>query len=114
MEYFPEVIQVIPTNEYKVYVYFDDGSIKLFDASELVDKGIFQQIKDKDTFINKCTILNGTLCWDIGGNYDETECLDIDPFELYDCDEVEEPINLFKSFKYINLQGDIPPSTSSI
>ena len=105
MDYFPEVIQVIPTKEYKVYVYFDDGLIKLFDASELVTKGIFQQIKDKEMFINKCTVLNGTLCWDINGNYDETECLDIDPFELYDCDEVEEPIDLFESFKYINLQG---------
>jgi hypothetical protein len=45
------------------------------------------------------------LCWDINGNYDATECLDIDPSELYDCDEVEEPIDLFESFKYITPAG---------
>jgi len=97
MEYFPEVIQVIPTNEYKVYIYFDDGSIKLFDAAELVNKGIFQQLRDKNIFIDKCTVLNGTLAWDLSGDYDESECLDIDPFELYNCPEVEEPSELFKS-----------------
>ena len=31
MECMPEVI---PTDDFKVYVYFDDGSIKLYDASE--------------------------------------------------------------------------------
>ncbi len=97
MDYFPDVIQVIPTNEYNVYVYFDDGSIKLFDASELINKGIFKQLKDKNIFVDKCTVLNGTLAWDLEGNYDESECLDIDPFELYSCPEVEEPIQLFKS-----------------
>lgn len=99
MDYFLEVIQVIPTDDYKVYVYFDDGSIKLFDASKLVDKGVFKQIKNKSIFVDKCTVLNGTLAWDLNGNYDESECLDIDPFELYGCPEVEEPIHLFKSEK---------------
>ncbi|MFL0194278.1 DUF2442 domain-containing protein [Clostridium sp. WILCCON 0269] len=99
MDYFPEVIQVIPTNEYEVYIYFDDGAIKLFDASELVNKGIFNQIKDKTMFMKKCTVLNGTLAWDLNGNYDESECLDIDPFELYNSPEVEEPIQLFESFQ---------------
>ncbi|WP_264166378.1 hypothetical protein [Clostridium tagluense] len=40
--------------------------------------------------------MNGTSCWDINGNYNQTECLDIDSFELYNCDEVEEPIYLFE------------------
>lgn len=97
MEYFPEVIQVIPTNDYKVYIYFDDGSIKLFDASDLIEKGVFKQLKDINMFINRCTVLNGTLAWDISGNYDSRECLDIDPFELYNLLEVEEPIELFNS-----------------
>jgi len=97
MEYFPEVIQVIPTDNYKVYVYFDDGSIRLFDASGLVEKGVFKQLKDKSIFIDRCTVLNGTLAWDISGNYDVSECLDLDPFELYNLPEVEEPFELFHS-----------------
>ncbi len=100
MDYFPEVIQVIPTNEYKVYIYFDDGSIKLFDASEIINKGIFTQLKSKSIFIDRCTVLNGTLAWDINGNFDEGNCLDLDPFELYNCPEVEEPIELFKSYTH--------------
>jgi len=29
---FPKVKRVVPTSDYKVYIYFDDGKIKLFDA----------------------------------------------------------------------------------
>lgn len=96
MEYYPEVIQVIPTEDYKVYIYFDDGSIKLFDGTELVTKGVFTQLKDKNVFMSTCRVLNNTLAWDIKGNYDESECLDLDPLELYrTCPDVEEPLHLF-------------------
>ena len=37
---FNQVIQVLPTKDYKVYVYFADGKIKLYDASSLVEKGV--------------------------------------------------------------------------
>ncbi|RII35028.1 DUF2442 domain-containing protein [Clostridium chromiireducens] len=84
MEYMPEVIQVRPTNDFKVYVYFDDGSVKLYDANELINKGIFIKIKDIDVFKETCTVLNGTLAWDLDGNYNENTCLDIDPFEIYE------------------------------
>ncbi|MBN7573922.1 MULTISPECIES: DUF2442 domain-containing protein [Clostridium] len=84
MEYMPEVIQVRPTNDFKVYVYFDDGSIKLYDAKELINKGIFTKVKDINVFKETCTVLNGTLAWDLDGNYNENTCLDIDPFEIYE------------------------------
>ena len=29
----PEVIQVISTDDYKVYVYMDDNTVRLYDAS---------------------------------------------------------------------------------
>ncbi len=93
--YFPKVVQVIPTEDYKVYVYFDDGSIKLYDAQYIINKGIFKKLKDKKIFIETCTVLNGTLAWDIDGNYDTSKCLDLDPIELYEnCPEVEEPSEL--------------------
>jgi len=98
MEYYPEVIQVIPTEDFTVYIYFDDGSIKLFDAKDLIGKGIFEPLKDKIKFLNTCRVLNNTLAWDLKGNYDETECIDLDPLELYrTCPDVEEPTELFKS-----------------
>lgn len=77
------VIQVKPTRDFKVYVYFSDGKIKLYDMSPLLGKGVFKQISDPDTFIEKCTVINNTLAWDIGGDFDETKCLDIDPETIY-------------------------------
>ena len=96
MEYMPEVIQVIPTDDFNVYVYFDDGSIKLYNASEDIKKGIFTALQDIKKFKECCTVLNGTLAWDLEGHYDETKCLDLDPFNIYEnSPEVEEPTNLF-------------------
>lgn len=45
MEYMPEVIQVIPTDNFEVYVYFDDGSIHLYDARYLIKKGFLKFFK---------------------------------------------------------------------
>ncbi|BDR65763.1 DUF2442 domain-containing protein [Clostridium tetani] len=99
MEYMPEVIQVVPTEEFKVYVYFDDGSIHLYDASELVKKGIFKPLSDIKIFKDTCTVLNGTLAWSLDGTYDESTCLDVDPFVIYEeYPEVEEPTFLFKNY----------------
>lgn len=97
MEYMPEVIQVIPRNDFKVYVYFDDGSIKLYDAKKIINKGVFQKLQNIEIFKNTCTVLNGTLAWDLNGNYDESECLDIDPFTIYeDYPDVDEPLEIKK------------------
>lgn len=87
------VIQVLPTDDFKVYVYFSDGRIKLYDVSHLVGKGIFQKISDIKDFIDKCTVMNGTLAWDIGGNFDIYNCIDIDPDTIYaNGQEVDDPL----------------------
>ena len=96
MDYWPEVIQVIPTPEYKVYIYFDDGTIRLYDASELVKKGVFKQLQKDNLFVTTCTVLNGTLAWTPDKSYSEETCLDVDPFVLYEKSPiVDEPIGLF-------------------
>ena len=90
---FHTVIQVKPTPDFKVYVYFSDGKIKLFDMTPLLGKGVFKQISDVDSFLEKCTVINNTLAWDIGGNFDETKCLDIDPETIYEEGlEVSDPL----------------------
>jgi hypothetical protein len=94
--YFPEVLQVIPTEDFRIYIYFDDGTIKLYDAKDIIDKGIFKILQDKKVFIGACTVLNGTLAWDLEGNYNTSKCLDLDPLELYNtCPDVDEPMELF-------------------
>lgn len=91
-DYFPAVVQVIPQTDYTVYVYFDDGKIVLYDLSEKLDKEIFKPLRATDVFINTCTVMNETLAWDIAGNRDETKCIDIDVFSLYELPAVEEKI----------------------
>lgn len=77
------VVQVLPRQDFKVYVYFNDGKIKLYDVAPLLGKGVFQKISNINEFIEKCTVLNGTLAWDIGGNFDTYNCIDIDPENIY-------------------------------
>jgi hypothetical protein len=87
------VLQVLPKENYKVYIYFSDGRVKLFDVSDLVGKGVFKKLEDIDFYYNRCTVLNGTLAWDVSGNFDPTLCIDIDPYTLYnDSIEVSDPL----------------------
>lgn len=81
---FPKVVQVIPMQDYSVYVYFEDGKIVHYDMSKLIEMEVFSCLKNIDIFINRCTVMNDTLAWDINGNWDSTACLDIDPDTLYE------------------------------
>lgn len=84
------LVQVIPTKEYTVYLYYDDGNVRVYDAKPIIDKGgIFEQLKELDIFINTCTIMNDTLAWDIAGNHNEWECIDICPDTLLNAPLVE-------------------------
>ena len=91
---FTQVIQVFPQDDYMIFVYFADGKIKKYNAKPLVGKGVFQCLEDKRLFLERCTVLNNTLAWDISGNYDPARCIDIDPEVLYnESVEVPDPLN---------------------
>lgn len=81
---FPKVVQVVPEDNYSVYVYFEDGKIVCYDVSHMIGKGVFSKLKDPEFFKERCTVMNDTLAWDLQGNRDETACLDIDPDTLYE------------------------------
>ncbi len=92
----PEIVQVIPTENYTVYLYYSDGNVREYNARPLIQKGgVFEKLKHLNMFINTCTIMNGTLAWDIGGDHNEWKCIDICPDTLYKCpivkniDEIE-------------------------
>ena len=80
---FPKVVQVIPMQDYSVYVYFEDGKIVNYDMSQMIEKEAFCCLKEIEIFLDRCTVMNDTLAWDISGNWDNTTCLDIDPDTLY-------------------------------
>ena len=92
MEYFPEVVQVVPHEDHTVSVYFSDGKIVSYDVMPLLDEGVFRALRDHDIFFNYCTIMNDTLAWDVSRNGDVTTCIDIDPETLYALDTVEDKL----------------------
>lgn len=89
---FPEIVQVVPNDNYTVTVHFEDGKIVLYNVAPLLDKKIFQPLIDKNIFVNACTIINETLAWDLEGNRDASKCIDIDPETLYALQAIEDRI----------------------
>ena len=51
--YFPDVVQVIPFEDYTVDVYFDDGKIVRYDVTPFSGKRYFSQTEGL-TGIHKC------------------------------------------------------------
>ena len=49
-----KVIQVVPTQDYKVYIYFVDGKNKLFDAKQLITKELPVQTKSQTVELSIC------------------------------------------------------------
>lgn len=89
---FPEIVQVVPNENYTVTVYFEDGKIVLYDVAPLLEKEVFQPLLDKNIFVNTCTIINDTLAWDLAGNRDTSKCIDIDPETLYALQAIDDRI----------------------
>ena len=83
MDILPDIVQVIPREDYTVAVYFCDGKQVIYDAKPKLSSGIFQRLNDITFFINNCKIMNDTLAWDLTGENDATQCIDIDPDYLY-------------------------------
>lgn len=91
--FFPEVLQAVPTEDYKVYAYFNDGTIHLTDVRPLIQPGtVFEPLGNLDIFKNALTVLNGTVAWDLTGNYDKTRCIDLDPMLIWQTPEVPDPL----------------------
>jgi Protein of unknown function (DUF2442) len=78
-----KVIQVRPNSDFTVHVYFNDGKIKLYDMKPFLIRGVFLKISDINDFLNKCTVMNGTLAWDLSGKFDPNQCIDMDPESIY-------------------------------
>ena len=93
MTYYPVVVQAVPANNRSIYVYFSDGHIRLFDMTPLITEGgIFAQLSDESFFRERLTVMNGTAAWDLSGQHDPTNCIDLDPFTLYEGTAVTDPL----------------------
>ncbi len=80
----PILYQVVPTDDFKVYLYYDNGEIKLYDCNFIFDNPkIYQRLLDNVDFKNLCTIMNRTLAFDISKKRDPYNCIDFCPDTIY-------------------------------
>lgn len=83
MDSTPSIVQVVPHRDYTVSVYFVDGKIVVYDVKPKLESGVFRALQDMDFFMDQCKIMNDTLAWDLSGENDPANCIDIDPETLY-------------------------------
>lgn len=69
------VLAVIPTRDYMLYLKFDNHTMRVFDMTPYLDKGVFKPLKAAHLF-QQAYVSGGTVCWP--GN------IDIAPETLYD------------------------------
>ena len=90
----PVVVQALPTEDYKVFVYFNDGTIHLADIKPLIKSGtVFEPLQDPEFFRIRATVLNDTLAWDVTGDYNPQTCIDLALEFLYSFPEVDDPLD---------------------
>jgi hypothetical protein len=69
-----DVINVIPKDDFLLFLEFDNGEKKEFDCKNIFDKKPFQVLKDK-SFFKKAKVEFGTVVW--------SDEIDIAPETLY-------------------------------
>lgn len=71
-------------------MYYNDHMPPHFHAEYNGQKTLvdINNIRDINAFKEVCTVMNGTLAWDISGNRDESSCIDIDPFTVYELESI--------------------------
>ena len=91
--YFPRVVQAISGADCTVYAYFDDGAIRCLDVKPMIEQGgIFDRLREPDFFESRLTVMNDTVAWDLSGRHDPAECIDIDPFTVYEAPAAADPL----------------------
>lgn len=84
--FYPEIFQAVAGENYTVYAYLNDGSIRKVDIKPFLigDCGVFEPLKDKDIFKKTITVIGNTIAWDLIGDRNEYKCIDIDPFVVFE------------------------------
>lgn len=73
------VIEAIPHKDYTITIKFQDGSVRLYDAKPLLEKNIFERLKNPGFFI-QAKVECGTVVWN--------DDIDIAPEHLYEASKI--------------------------
>lgn len=88
---FPVVVQAVAGENFTVYAYLLDGTIRKVDVLPLIQGGgVFEPLKNPVFFRDALTVLNDTVAWDLSRHHDPTDCIDLDPFTIAECEAVAE------------------------
>lgn len=68
------VKEVEPKKDYTLHLTFEDGSKKIYNARHLLEKRLFEKLKNP-TFFLRARVENGSVVW--------SDEIDIDPEVLY-------------------------------
>jgi len=66
-----KIIEAKPGNDYTILVKLDNGKSGIFDVSPFLDKGIFQELKDKHYF-EQVIVCGRSISWP----HDQDFCAD--------------------------------------
>lgn len=92
-EFWPQVLQVIPTDDFGVYAYFNDGSVRFVNVKPKIRPGtVFAPLGDIAVFKTKLAVINATVAWDMGGNRNPEKCVDLDPLVIFESPAVQDPL----------------------
>jgi len=90
---FPVVVQAVAGDDYTVFAYLNDGTIRKVSVKNLIEQGgVFEKLKNPEFFRNALTVMNDTVAWDLSGHFDPTNCIDLDPFMIAECEVVADPL----------------------
>ncbi len=78
------VTEVEPLEDYQLLLTFENGEKRIFDMKPYLDKGVFQELKDKKMFRTV------RVCFD---SIEWSNQADIDPEVLYENSKVYQPIS---------------------
>lgn len=92
LDFIPNVVQAVPGDNFTVYAYLNDGTVRLVDIKPLIEQGnLFEKLKDREFFEN-VTVMNNTVAWDLSGVRDPYNCIDLDPCMISECQIVADPL----------------------
>ena len=66
---YPSVKEVVPRDDYTLSVVFETGENGILDMKPMLDFGVFQKIKDYETF-GRVRVSFDTIEWDCGVDLD--------------------------------------------
>jgi hypothetical protein len=58
----PRIREVSTTNDYQLNLFFTNGEKGIYDCSNILDFGVFKELKNKHYF-NQARVIDGTVVW---------------------------------------------------